>query len=257
MKNLITLCTFIITMIITSSCQYDDTDVINRISALEERVNNVEALLKASADNLTIVSVTETDKGIVVTFSDDSTITISNPLDENTPIIDIQEDGDMVYITLNDGTVLVFRKYEFDKNCKVYYTSTDDRMIFCDDGFEAILVSSTFENSQGVLIFDKPVTGGGEYRGEERLESIILPSTVETAGDFYGCINLRKLYCKATTPPTASLYFLSHYKFGSAGQPYPPIGCTIYVPSESVELYKTAKYWEDYASYIVGYDFNE
>lgn len=32
-------------------------------------------------------------------------------------------------------------------------------------------------------------------------------------------------------------------------------GCKIYVPTESVEAYKTAKYWNSYASSIVGYDF--
>lgn len=34
-----------------------------------------------------------------------------------------------------------------------------------------------------------------------------------------------------------------------------PIGCMIYVPTESVEAYKTATYWSDYADAIEGYDF--
>jgi hypothetical protein len=29
----------------------------------------------------------------------------------------------------------------------------------------------------------------------------------------------------------------------------------IYVPTESVDAYKRAKYWSDWASAIVGYDF--
>ena len=32
-------------------------------------------------------------------------------------------------------------------------------------------------------------------------------------------------------------------------------GRKIYVPTESVEAYKSAEYWGDYKSYIVGYDF--
>ena len=32
-------------------------------------------------------------------------------------------------------------------------------------------------------------------------------------------------------------------------------GRKIYVPTESVEAYKAAKYWSDYATSIVGYDF--
>ena len=31
--------------------------------------------------------------------------------------------------------------------------------------------------------------------------------------------------------------------------------CTIYVPTSSVDAYKTAEYWIDYSSNIVGYDF--
>lgn len=255
MRKLILLCSISIAMFAASSCQYDDTDVINRISALEERVNAVEALLKASADNLTIISVTKIDNGFVVTFSDNSTITINNTSEENSPIKDIEEDGDMVYITLDDGTVLVFRKYEFDENCKVYYTTTDDKMLFCDSGFGAILVSSNFENGQGILIFDKPVTSGGGYSGAERLESIILPSTVETMGNFYECKNLKTIYCKATTPPTVtSSSFLSYYH-QSGTQLYKPILCKIYVPKDSVNSYKTAQYWSDHKSRIVGYDF--
>ena len=256
MKKIFYCCFIAISLVVTYSCQYDDAEVLDRISALEERVSAVEALLKASADDLTIISVTETDKGFVVTFSDNSTITINNESDGNSPIIDIKEDGDMVYITLDDGTVLVFRKYEFDENCKIYYTTTNDKMLFCNDGFGAIIISSTYENGQGTLIFDKSVTGGGQYSGQESLKSIVLPETVETSGNFYGCTGLCELYCKATTPPIAFYNFLSYYKEGTT-QPYQPIGCIIYVPKESVELYKTAKYWSDYESYIIGYDFNE
>ena len=32
-------------------------------------------------------------------------------------------------------------------------------------------------------------------------------------------------------------------------------GCKIYVPRNSVEAYKAAEYWSDYASDIEGYDF--
>lgn len=257
MRNLLLFCAITVTMIVSTSCKYDDSIVIDRISALEERVNAIEALLKASADDLTIISIVETDKGTVVTFSDNSTITVNNTSDSNTPIVNIEEDGDMVYITLDDGTVLVFRKYEFDENCKVYYTTTDDKMLFCDSGFGAILVSSTFEDGQGTLIFDKPVTGGGEYRDiENRLKSIMLPSTVEIMGDFYGCTTLSELYCKSITPPVACSGFLDYYYDGISTQPHRPIKCTIYVPKESVELYKTAKYWSDYKDQIVGYDFD-
>lgn len=92
MRNLLLFCAITVTMIVSTSCKYDDSIVIDRISALEERVNAIEALLKASADDLTIISVVETDKGTVVTFSDNSTITVNNTSDSNTPIVNIEED---------------------------------------------------------------------------------------------------------------------------------------------------------------------
>lgn len=101
------------------------------------------------------------------------------------------------------------------------------------------------------------MTGGGEYRDiENRLKSIMLPSTVEIMGNFYGCTTLSELYCKSITPPVACSGFLDYYYDGISTQPHRPIKCTIYVPKESVELYKTAKYWSDYKDQIVGYYFD-
>lgn len=34
-------------------------------------------------------------------------------------------------------------------------------------------------------------------------------------------------------------------------------GFNIYVPTASVDAYKSASYWRNYSSYIVGYDFNK
>lgn len=254
MKKLFTLITLLSALLVASCNKYDDTLIWQEIDSLKDRVTAVEALLKASANDLTIVSVDETDDGFVITFSDDSKVIINNKANGDSPIVNIEEDGDMVYITLDDGTILTFRKYELEENCKVYYTTTDDKMLLRDSGFGAILISSTFENGQGLLLFDKPVTGGGAWNGLEDLESIVLPPSVETAGNFYECTGLKKLYCKATTPPAASSDFLSYYKYGTT-QPYQPIRCTIYVPTESVKLYKSAEYWSDHKDRIVGYDF--
>ena len=33
-----------------------------------------------------------------------------------------------------------------------------DKMLFCNDGFGAIIISSTYENGQGVITFDGTVT---------------------------------------------------------------------------------------------------
>ena len=84
------------------------------------------------------------------------------------------------------------------------------------------------------------------------LKSITIPDSVTSIGwsTFYGCTSLKSVYCKATTPPTEGSYIFSYFNNG-----YKPIGCKIYVPRNSVEAYKSADGWKEYADYIVGYDF--
>lgn len=75
------------------------------------------------------------------------------------------------------------------------------------------------------------------------LTSITIPDRVTTIGEeaFSSCSNLTKIYCKATTPPT----------LGSNAFDY----TIIYVPQASVEAYKSADGWSEYANRIEGYDF--
>ena len=80
-----------------------------------------------------------------------------------------------------------------------------------------------------------------------RLTSVTIPDSVTMIGDyaFQLCISLTSVYCKATTPP-AGRYGM----FGGNAS-----GRNIYVPMESVEAYKSASYWSEYADAIVGYNF--
>jgi hypothetical protein len=75
-----------------------------------------------------------------------------------------------------------------------------------------------------------------------------IPDSVTTIGGyaFYWCTSLISVYCKATTPPSLS---------GSSVFDYNGSGFKIYVPAESVGAYKSADGWSEYASAIVGYDF--
>ena len=84
------------------------------------------------------------------------------------------------------------------------------------------------------------------------LTSITIPDSVTSIGGyaFYNCTSLKSVYCKPTTPPKGDDYMFFYYNSG-----YKPIGCKIYVPTESVEAYKAAQYWRYYAPYIEGYDF--
>ena len=62
---------------------------------------------------------------------------------------------------------------------------------------------------------------------------------------FYYCDSLTSVYCEATTPPTGDSSM-----FGENASDR-----KIYVPTESVEAYKSASGWSEYADAIVGYDF--
>lgn len=93
--------------------------------------------------------------------------------------------------------------------------------------------------------------GDSVFGGCSSLTSITIPDAVTSIGSqaFY-CDNLTSVYCKPTTPPAA--IFDNDYwsAFGGIAD-----GTKIYVPNSSVEAYKTAEGWSDYAYYIVGYEF--
>ena len=80
------------------------------------------------------------------------------------------------------------------------------------------------------------------------LTSMTIPESVTEIGDyaFCACNDLSSVYCKATTPPTLG----GTYVFDDNGS-----GRKIYVLTESVEAYKSATHWSEYADAIVGYDF--
>ncbi|MGN0007421.1 MAG: hypothetical protein ACI35T_04930, partial [Alistipes sp.] len=73
---------------------------------------------------------------------------------------------------------------------------------------------------------------------------VTLPACITSIGKqtFFKCSSLTSIYCRPTTPP-------------SLGNNALISTATIYVPTESVNTYKTASGWSKYASKIVGYDF--
>ena len=79
------------------------------------------------------------------------------------------------------------------------------------------------------------------------LTSVTIPDSVTSIGKeaFYNCYSLTSVYCKPTTIPTGG-----RSMFGNN-----PGDRKIYVPAASVEAYKSADGWKDYADYIEGYNF--
>ena len=79
------------------------------------------------------------------------------------------------------------------------------------------------------------------------LQSITIPNCTTSIEDgaFFGCDSLTNVYCKAITPPRGGDYMFE----------YNATNRKIYVPRNSVDAYKSADGWKEYADDIVGYDF--
>ena len=77
------------------------------------------------------------------------------------------------------------------------------------------------------------------------LVSITLPEKLKSLWEeaFYRCVSLETVYCMPTIPPAlGSEVFYYNVGYGSSRQ----INCTIYVPRQSFDRYRSAKGWNDY-----------
>jgi len=85
------------------------------------------------------------------------------------------------------------------------------------------------------------------FRNCRSLTSVTIPNSVTSIGydAFYNCTSLKEVYCKPITPPSGHSDMFDDNASGRK----------IYVPRNSVNTYKSASCWKDYASYIEGYDF--
>ena len=167
---------------------------------------------------------------------------------------------------------LLLAKYWVITGCKYYNCSSltsvtipDSVTTIEDHSFEVCssLTSVTIPDSVTTIGWDAfegcssltsvtigdSVTTIGEmaFRYCSRLTSVTIPDSVTTIEEeaFANCESLTSVYCKAITPPAGS-YGMFHDNAS---------GRKIYVPMQSVEAYKSACYWSDYKSSIVGYNF--
>ena len=79
---------------------------------------------------------------------------------------------------------------------EIFYTSTDGNIVEPYDGnvFGGIIISNTYNNGVGVIVFDRPITAIGDHAFYYRsnLTSITIPDSVTTIGEgaFGGCYSL-------------------------------------------------------------------
>ena len=150
-------------------------------------------------------------------------------------------------ITVDDNNTI----YNSHNNCNaIIKTNTHELVCGCKNTVipnDVTSIGSTaFYNCSGLTSIDIPsgVTSIGDsaFLNCDGLTSITIPSGVTSIGRnaFNRCSSLTSIICNATTPPTLGNYNVF----------YRTNNCPIYVPSGSVDSYKAATNWSDYASRI-------
>jgi hypothetical protein len=95
----------------------------------------------------------------------------------------------------SENLTLVANFAEINQNQVIYYTSDDEQVVYPNAyNFGANLVENTYNNGQGMMLFDEDITSIGRWAFEDcsRLTSIIIPNSVTSIGEgaFEGCESL-------------------------------------------------------------------
>ena len=150
-------------------------------------------------------------------------------------------------VTIPNSVTSIGNAFACCTSLKAFYgkfASSDNRCLIVDGVLNSFAPAGLTEYT-----IPDSVTSIGKYAFSNctSLTSVTIGDSVTSIGydAFYRCTSLKEVYCKPTTPPGGESYMF----YNNAS------GRKIYVPTESVEAYKSAEYWSDYASDIVGYDF--
>ena len=126
----------------------------------------------------------------------------------------------------------IIDKLHYKKSSKTVYSV---RVYYGMTNSEKIRIPVSIPDSENE--YDVTSIGDSAFAGFNNLKSITMPDGVETIGNyaFAGCDNLKEVIVKAVNPPALSdsSFDSSHYKGG-----------TLYVPYESVDLYKATLWGE-------------
>ena len=170
-------------------------------------------------------------------------------------------------VTIGNGVTTIGIK-AFSGSALPSVTIPDNVTTIEEEAFSSTYLLTNITIGNGVT------TIGRSAFSESALPSVTIPNSVTKIGDyaFYWCRDLKSItigsgvtsigkyafegfenlsvYCKATTPPS-----LGEHTFNCINYDYSDV--TIYVPTESVNAYKSAEDWSLYANRIFGYDFSK
>jgi len=124
--------------------------------------------------------------------------------------------------------------------------SSDDSLLYIDN----YVVGITQEKSPYTIKSGTTaICAGALYTYSSIINEIILPNTITFIGDnAFSGYSERTLTIQATVPPVIGFNILGDDVLGN--EIHGMFNGSIYVPSESLELYKTANGWSDYAENI-------
>ena len=156
---------------------------------------------------------------------------------------------------------------------QIWYTTANGKPVSVYSGDNRI-VSNTYENGKGVIVFEKNLTivpqyvfegrnlttieipegveeiGHGVFYDCHSLVSATLPSTLKIVGSslFTGCENIERVDLNATEPPICNISDPDTGGYGPLGRPYNKdlFSGKLYVPDEAAEDYAKALGWKDY-----------
>ena len=95
-------------------------------------------------------------------------------------------------------TITILQSAFSDDYLKICYTSTDNKIVepYLTTAFDATIVSNTYENGIGTILFDKPISKVGDEAFCDclTLKSITIPDSVTELGGwaFFGCFYLEE-----------------------------------------------------------------
>ena len=160
---------------------------------------------------------------------------------------------------------------------QIWYTTANGKPVSIYSGDNRI-VSNTYENGKGVIVYEKNLTvvpsyvfegrnlttieipegveevGHGVFYDCHSLVSATLPSTLKSVGSslFTGCENIERVDLNATEPPICNISGPDTGGYGPLGRPYNKdlFSGKLYVPDEAAEDYARSLGWKDYLTRI-------